>query len=140
MSQLRSVWHGLNMLASLGSKIIIPLFLPMPDTKQPQQQLFHKQQGAALLLFFLAVLISGTLFLVGKVALDKGSVAHEDNTTESLARAKEALLAFSVSFYERTNSAGNPWQGYYGFLPCPDTGAALCASGRLGRCRAAPRR
>jgi len=89
-----------------------------------------KQRGAALLVFFLVVLISGVLYLVGRVALDRGSVAYEASTSEALAAAKQALIAYAVAFYPQGH------EGLYGFLPCPETQAAGSEGISQGNCTA----
>jgi hypothetical protein len=102
--------------------------------RQPRclnQPLLNHQQGAALLLFFLAVLITGTLLIAGRVALDRGSVQYEDRTSEALARAKEALIAYAVSHYETDD------QGRYGVLPCPESSASLSEGIQAGNCNGA---
>ena len=100
----------------------------MPHTETINQSIFPGQQGAALLLFFLLVLITGTLFVAGKVALDKGSTRYEENTSGALAKAKEALLAYAISHYEQG------FAGEYGFLPCPEQAGSPSEGSEQGNC------
>ncbi|TNF39269.1 MAG: hypothetical protein EP315_00050, partial [Gammaproteobacteria bacterium] len=80
------------------------------------------QQGAALILFFLALLMTGTIFFVASIAVDKGRINAEYETSDALAKAKKALISYAVSFYYRQTTATlEPYQGYTGFLPCPET-------------------
>ncbi len=88
----------------------------------------RNQQGAALLIFFLLLLTTGVVFFVSQLALDRGGLRYEDNTTEALARAKEALISHAVSFYQQGN------EGLYGFLPCPETQAVGTEGNQQGNC------
>lgn len=91
-------------------------------------RLKHHQCGAALILFFLALLMTGTIFFVASIAVDKGRIEADKETTQALAKAKEALIAHAASFYERGN------QGLYGFLPCPELATSSETGNQQGNC------
>ncbi|MCW8955429.1 MAG: hypothetical protein OQL09_00975 [Gammaproteobacteria bacterium] len=77
----------------------------------------RKQCGAALILLFLTIVLTGAVFFVTSISKNKTTTAREAVTTQALAKAKQALLSYAVSYYER----GTNKRGLYGFLPCPET-------------------
>jgi hypothetical protein len=79
--------------------------------------IMRKQQGAALLLLVITLIMSGTLFVITNYSIDRGRLNSEAKTTQALSEAKQALLSFAVSFYD-LNNINRP--GSYGFLPCPE--------------------
>lgn len=81
------------------------------------KQTIVKQKGAALIVLVLAFLMATSVLVISNYSIDKGKIAYEKRTSMALAKAKEALLAYAVSFYE--NDANHT--GLYGFLPCPET-------------------
>jgi hypothetical protein len=91
-----------------------------------------KQKGAALLLF-VALLVIGLLALfAGGMNAGRAELERDRITADALAKAKEALIGWSVS---QGTLVGTSRPGE---LPCPDTnndGSAegTCAAGRLGR-------
>ncbi|MDH5764583.1 MAG: hypothetical protein OEZ38_01100 [Gammaproteobacteria bacterium] len=102
-----------------------------------------KQRGAALLLFFVTLLMVGSVVVVSNISSNKSKVKNEDITTASLAEAREALIAYAVTYYDTQTTTAEPKAGLMGYLPCPDDGTATegqssisCGSqyeNRLGR-------
>ena len=90
----------------------------------------RSQQGVALILLVLALLMTGTIFFVSSLVIDRGRTEKENATTQSLARAKEALIAHAASFYERNNA------GLYGFLPCPELNTSINSGVEQANCSA----
>lgn len=72
------------------------------------------QRGAALLVMLVILVMGGTVFLVSSLNSASLQVARDQVTADSLARAKEALIGFSVSVNLNSGSR-RP-----GDLPCPD--------------------
>lgn len=95
-----------------------------------------KQLGAALILFFLVILLTGTIFVVTNISRDKIQVENEEITTDALAKAKEALIAYAVTYYDNTTTADVPKAGMMGFLPCPDDAGSPSEGTSLGTCGA----
>jgi len=73
------------------------------------------QQGAALLIFFVVLILAGSAFLLTHTPPESGRVQSENRTSEALAAAKQALLAYAVSYYSRDEEPGR-----HGILPCPE--------------------
>ena len=78
------------------------------------------QKGIGLIVFFLAILAAGTVFILANSGPDNGRVNSENNTTASLATAKTALLAYASSYYLRESTTGTSHAGIHGLLPCPE--------------------
>jgi len=77
------------------------------------------QQGAALLVFFVVLILAGSAFLLTNTPPESGRVQAENRTSEALASAKQALLSYAVSYYSRDNDPGR-----HGILPCPERASA----------------
>ena len=93
------------------------------------KQTMVKQKGAALIVLVLAFLMATSVLVISNYSIDKGRIGLEKKTSQSLAKAKEALLSYAVSYYERNNP------GEYGFLPCPEMATSAGIEGNeLGNC------
>lgn len=79
----------------------------------------EKQQGAALLIVFLLMALGILSLLVTAASFNSAKIARDQVTTAALAKAKEALLAYAVT-YGDLNTNNVP-----GYLPCPDTGNGI---------------
>ncbi len=75
------------------------------------------QKGAALLVFILILIVTSGLILFTYIKPDDGRVSSENTTSSSLASAKQALIAYAVSYYFTARNHA----GHHGFLPCPET-------------------
>lgn len=75
----------------------------------------NRQKGAALLIFFLILFTTSAAVLLRAVNNANFGLAAANNTQQEMVRAKEALLAFAMSYAE--NFAGGP----PGRLPCIDS-------------------
>ncbi|MCW9012524.1 MAG: hypothetical protein OQL06_01980 [Gammaproteobacteria bacterium] len=87
----------------------------------------RKQQGAALILLVLVIVLTGAVFVVTNFSIDRGIISQEAKTSQSLRNAKEALLSF-VSTYNLTNATTFPFNnrnGLLGFLPCPENATSV---------------
>jgi len=78
----------------------------------------NNQQGAALLLLLLIIIVAGTTLVVTNFSVDRSRELQHSNTATALAKAKEALIAYAVTFHD--TSVGTNRAGLMGFLPCPD--------------------
>lgn len=91
---------------------------------------FAKQRGAVIILFFLAIFLSGATVVLTALNNRSSNLAREVETQVSMETAKEALLAYAL-MYSKEYAGSGP-----GRLPCVDTdndGLANCTSAQLGR-------
>ena len=72
------------------------------------------QSGAALLVFALIIVVGASTLLVTKLNAASGQATDLHATASSLARARDALVGYAITYAE--TRPGQP-QGY---LPCPD--------------------
>lgn len=97
-----------------------------------------KQRGAALLIMLVIIVIGSTAFLVSSLSKPGLQIERDKKTTEVLAQAKEALVAYAVSSENAGGATARP-----GNFPCPDTDApgatgygdenTSCVAGAIGR-------
>jgi hypothetical protein len=74
-----------------------------------------KQQGAILIIMLVILVIGFTAILVHSLSLSKVKNTRNENTTAVLAKAKDALIGFAVTY-------GDTHSGQvHGYLPCPDS-------------------
>lgn len=85
----------------------------------------QSQQGAALILFFMLILLTGTVFFVSNISKDNTLIGNEAKTTRALAAAKEALIAYAITFDLNVTTGNEPRDGLMGFLPCPEWTSSL---------------
>ena len=85
-----------------------------------------RQRGVALLI--LLALISVTIIYAVVAGLNRSAatLAQEraQKTTTALAQAKEALIAYAVTYKDTHDDPGNNKYYVPGYLPCPDLGLA----------------
>ncbi|HOY71411.1 MAG TPA: hypothetical protein PL131_12120 [Methylotenera sp.] len=97
----------------------------------------RRQQGGALLIFMLAVVLAGMATLFGLLDSDSVKIERNKKTELALAKAKNALIGWSVM---RGGLVGTARPGE---LPCPDNDApgtsgygvedGSCVAGKVGR-------
>ncbi len=75
--------------------------------------LARRQQGAALLVMMLVVIVGAAALLVSKLDRNASRQSQSSTTQASLASAKQALLAYAMSYPDRVSGAAAQ-------LPCPD--------------------
>ena len=76
----------------------------------------RRQGGAALLAFALLVVVGASYALLLKINSGPGLYARQQAVTwQALSRAKQALLAYALTYPEAVNPEYAP-----GYLPCPD--------------------
>ncbi|GEM_PF-1049667 len=91
---------------------------------------YKSQQGAALLIFMLILIMASSYSLLSKINAATKPHLREQATSRVLAEAKQALISYAVTYPDIVNSDYGP-----GYLPCPDrdndgsTDAGTCASG-----------
>ena len=90
----------------------------------------HKsQRGAAMLIFMLVLVTASSYTLVSKLNSASKLYTRQQQSSDALAEAKQALISYAVTYPDRVNSDYGP-----GYLPCPDrnndgsTDAGTCAS------------
>lgn len=81
----------------------------------------ENQNGTALLLFVFALFLAGIIIFIA--ALPKNvNLKQQNQTTLALSKARQALIAYAVSNYYRTNlNTRENLAGWHGYLPCPET-------------------
>jgi len=81
------------------------------------------QQGAALLLLLLITVVAASSIFVTTLRQSTTQVTLDKNrkTRDALARAKEALIAYALTYSEQPPTGTPPGSQPQGFLPCPDT-------------------
>lgn len=100
----------------------------------------HRQRGAALLiLLFGLILALGSFLISSSLSAQAYGMRRERETAEAIAKAKEALIAWSVT----RGDLGTYTNHRPGDLPCPDTDApgtpaygseeGSCTAGKIGR-------
>jgi len=97
--------------------------------KRLKSNTYRSQYGASLIVFFLAIIAAGSVFLLVNSSTDSTHTDNQNTTTESLSRAKTALLSFATSYYLRQTLSGTPHAGFHGHLPCPENSTSV-ADGR----------
>jgi len=75
----------------------------------------HKQRGAALLLFVIALVMAATYALLKKVNQAPSDALRDGYTMEQLNRARAALLGYALNGLDPVTATVQP-----GRLPCPD--------------------
>ena len=90
---------------------------------------YTAQSGIALLVFVIVLAFAAITYMVSSVSVEQLRYEQTLATQTSLARAKQALLDFAVTYED-----SNP--GEYGFLPCPDhlPGGFVVEGGSDGNC------
>jgi len=81
----------------------------------------YHQTGAALLLFFMIIILTGLTFILA-VLPDNLKLKQQNQTTFALAKAKQALISYAIGLNYRSNlTTGLASSGWHGYLPCPET-------------------
>ncbi|MBX3648078.1 MAG: hypothetical protein KF766_10490 [Rhodocyclaceae bacterium] len=81
----------------------------------------HKQRGAALLIFFLLLVMAGLGYLVSGLSPESVEVRRAQQNQEALLQAREALIGYALQYREQQLAQGQP-DRVYGYLPLPDLG------------------
>ena len=76
---------------------------------------FRKQSGSVLLTLMLVVIVAASFTLVSQLNASSRIYIRQQSTMETLRQAKAALIAYAVTYPERS---ANPTAGP-GILPCP---------------------
>ena len=99
----------------------------------------HARQRGAALLILLAIISLGVIFaLVAGLNRSASALAAEraQKTTAALAQAKEALIAYAVTYKDRNDNPSTPSYTVPGYLPCPDLGPPAVEGQAAGSCGA----
>jgi len=80
----------------------------------------RKQQGAALILLVIAIVLTAVTFVVTNLSVNKSRETRHTNTANALAQAKEALISYAATFHDTNAGGGAARAGLMGFLPCPE--------------------
>ncbi|MCL2830772.1 MAG: hypothetical protein FWD77_08565 [Betaproteobacteria bacterium] len=82
----------------------------------------RRMHGAALLLALLFLIMLGLTLLLGLFSTQSLALDRARKTESALAQAKEALLAYALTYPEQHSKSGFVSE-VPGYLPCPDLGA-----------------
>ncbi len=86
-----------------------------------------RQDGIALLVFVIVLAFAAIAYTLNSVSIDQLRYEQILNTQSALARAKQALIDYAVTYED-----SHP--GEYGFLPCPDYLDSGTEGGSDGNC------
>ncbi len=107
------------------------------SAKSPQrtvQSAISRQRGAVLILFFMALFLSGATVVLAALNNRNPQLSRALELQKEMQQVKDNLLAYSAMFPQ--NYAGQPAGYGPGRLPCPDTdndGLENCTGTGLGR-------
>lgn len=91
-----------------------------------QKPEIKRQKGATLLILLTIIVLVAAYVLVANINSISSKLTQNQTTVDVLARAKEALIGFALTYAEQ--HSGQP----QGFLPCPDTTGDGSANGACG--------
>jgi len=91
-------------------------------------------QGAALLLALLFLIMLGLALLLSLFSAQSLALDRARKTGLALAHAKEALLAYAITYPEQHSSKENYIVEVPGYLPCPDQGPVGREGEAAGSC------
>jgi len=80
------------------------------------------QRGAALLVFMLLMVMGGLFYIFTGLPSDSTAARRTQQTQETLALAREALVGNALRYREQQTAQGQPGR-MYGYLPLPDLGS-----------------
>ncbi|MBK7136524.1 MAG: hypothetical protein IPH73_10040 [Rhodocyclales bacterium] len=80
------------------------------------------QRGAALLVFMLLMVMGGLFYIFTGLPSDSTGARRTQQTQETLAQAREALVGHALRYREQQTAQGQPGR-MYGYLPLPDLGS-----------------
>jgi hypothetical protein len=81
------------------------------------------QQGAALLIFMILLVMAGMTYLVSQLAPGKVEVRRNQQTNDAMTQARDALIGYALKYRDAEASQGRP-DRMYGYLPLPDLGSS----------------
>ncbi len=93
----------------------------------------HTQTGAGLIVFFMVLILAGTVYFLVQPR-DDGRVSGQMSNKKALATAKAALLSYASSYYLRESLSGNSHAGLHGLLPCPEQSGSAAEGRESGVC------
>lgn len=73
------------------------------------------ERGFALILFVVLLVMAALYFVVGELDPSRMKSRRVTDTSQTMAQAKEALVAFAATYRDRNSDS------VFGYLPCPDT-------------------
>ncbi len=100
----------------------------MPHTHQASNFHYcpHGQRGAALMIMLVIMVMGAATILVSSLSGSGLRIERDKITAEALAKAKDALIGYAVTYYD-TPSTSTPQT--FGFLSCPDPNGTAGANG-----------
>ncbi len=93
--------------------------------------LYKQQAGVVLVVVLILLIFSMGIFFITHISSNKHTMNKQQKTRHALAQAKQALIAYAVSYYE------NSIEKQYALLPCPElSGSSADGRQQTGACRA----
>lgn len=93
----------------------------VPAGRRPHPRATRREQGAALLLFMILVVMAALAYLISNLTPEGIERRRNQQTQEALVQAREALVGYALQYREQQIAQGQP-DRVYGYLPLPDLG------------------
>ena len=101
-------------------------------------QTSKNQQGLALLVLVIFIMLAFASYVFSGLSINQVKVDQKRQTAIALKKAKQALIAYAVTYGDLDGDDAGlnaDYPGEYGFLPCPDVGlAGFSEGGSDGTC------
>lgn len=93
----------------------------VPAGRRPLPRATRREQGAALLLFMILVVMAALAYLISNLTPEAIERRRNQQSQEAMALAREALIGYALQYREQQIAQGQP-DRVYGYLPLPDLG------------------
>lgn len=88
----------------------------VPAGRRPHPRATRREQGAALLLFMILVVMAALAYLISNLTPEDIERRRDKQTQEALVQAREALIGYALTYPDKKLDR------MYGYLPMPDIG------------------
>ncbi len=88
----------------------------VPAGRRPLPRASRREQGAALLLFMILVVMAALAYLISNLTPEAIESRRNQQTQEALVQAREALIGYALTYPDKKLDR------MYGYLPMPDIG------------------
>lgn len=95
----------------------------VPAGRRPHPRATRREQGAALLLFMILVVMAALAYLVSSLGPELTVARRERQTQDALVQAREALIGYALQYRDDQIKTGT-YDAMYGYLPMPDVGTS----------------
>ena len=90
--------------------------------KRRQRSLRRNQRGVLLIALVALLVVGGLYFFISNLSPELMQARRQQQTSEALTQAREALIGYAVRFRETQQAQTPPQTVVYGYLPLPDLG------------------